>query len=470
MQIDPFGLESATQNQSEKFFNKYISSFFYPEDNQNKITVVLIDEKRQSGPPSYNRQARLIKTVLDHQPKAIFIDLDYKLPHPSPDGPSKLIETLEQAKVPVYLAVTAEPSEVSCMHDNKEVNNLNEHKESKDFTNLVYKGVRVDGKESNDKIQRTITNWSKCKNKYPLRFKTKEVSENDGYISTPAFAMFEKYCEAPENNERCKEVAKIKNSKNDIPPSFLVTWGRDTSDYSAELLNSFTTPDGTDATQSKCSNYDLIEHFIAWLKYVVKIDSVQAPRSICPYTNTIVSNMFNGSPKDVDCWMRILLRDKYVFIGAAMDYDNDSIPNPINGKVPGVYLHAMAFDNLLTLGYEYYIDVNDSQIFNFVALSLMSFFIAKRERLLEDRFPEFLVVILTIVLITLPMSLLLMAFVFLFHITPSNFVALAVMPFNIKYISDNVVSEINELTKKTAGKASTKTLGFINKLRKNKKP
>ncbi|MFC0634861.1 CHASE2 domain-containing protein [Brevundimonas balnearis] len=49
----------------------------------------------------------------------------------------------------------------------------------------------------------------------------------------------------------------------------------------------------------------------------------------------------------------LLLEDKLVLIGAVFDNGNDWIPSPLHGAVPGVHLHAMALDNLLTAGPAY---------------------------------------------------------------------------------------------------------------------
>jgi CHASE2 domain len=47
------------------------------------------------------------------------------------------------------------------------------------------------------------------------------------------------------------------------------------------------------------------------------------------------------------------LSHKVVMIGSSFAYSNDLVFSPIHERIPGVYLHAMALDNLLTGGPEY---------------------------------------------------------------------------------------------------------------------
>jgi hypothetical protein len=48
----------------------------------------------------------------------------------------------------------------------------------------------------------------------------------------------------------------------------------------------------------------------------------------------------------------------YVFIGAAIDGAGDTIVSPVHGKLPGVFLHAMALDNLLSFQGRYFKTAN----------------------------------------------------------------------------------------------------------------
>jgi hypothetical protein len=68
----------------------------------------------------------------------------------------------------------------------------------------------------------------------------------------------------------------------------------------------------------------------------------------CPYTDTVPAEFLFGSPEDVREIVGPLIKDRIVLLGVAYSGSNDLVPTPIHGRLPGVYLHAMALDNLIT--------------------------------------------------------------------------------------------------------------------------
>ena len=71
----------------------------------------------------------------------------------------------------------------------------------------------------------------------------------------------------------------------------------------------------------------------------------------CPYTRTItVGHLLNFSrDRDVDD----ALRCRTVLYGAGFQAAGDQVESPVYGRLPAVYLHAMAYDNLVTFGQGY---------------------------------------------------------------------------------------------------------------------
>lgn len=49
----------------------------------------------------------------------------------------------------------------------------------------------------------------------------------------------------------------------------------------------------------------------------------------------------------------LLLNDTIVLVGGAMSTTNDTVPTPLHGRLPGVFYHAMATDNLVEFGAGY---------------------------------------------------------------------------------------------------------------------
>jgi hypothetical protein len=78
----------------------------------------------------------------------------------------------------------------------------------------------------------------------------------------------------------------------------------------------------------------------------------QALRLACPYTRTItVQHLLTESASDWD--LRDALNGKTIFYGAGFQLTGDRVASPVFNELPGVYLHAMAYDNLVTLGHNY---------------------------------------------------------------------------------------------------------------------
>ena len=72
----------------------------------------------------------------------------------------------------------------------------------------------------------------------------------------------------------------------------------------------------------------------------------QSPSSpVCPYHSTLSMAQLGELPEQA---LAPFLAGRYVLVGANVPAYNDFANSPIHGLIPGVYLHAMALDNLLT--------------------------------------------------------------------------------------------------------------------------
>lgn len=98
-------------------------------------------------------------------------------------------------------------------------------------------------------------------------------------------------------------------------------------------------------SDTPCSPVNLAESAIRLAK--------EGPRALerdCPYSNTLsVFSLWNETSDDI----RALLTGKFVLYGAGFVGTDDWLKSPVHGNIPGVYLHAMALDNLLVFGDRY---------------------------------------------------------------------------------------------------------------------
>lgn len=89
-------------------------------------------------------------------------------------------------------------------------------------------------------------------------------------------------------------------------------------------------------------------------------DSAQAR---CPYSLTLSASDLEVSTPEDRALLAQLLRDRLVLVGANITSTGDLVQSPVHGKIPGIYLHAMALDNLITLGMRY--DREPANLLNF---------------------------------------------------------------------------------------------------------
>lgn len=83
---------------------------------------------------------------------------------------------------------------------------------------------------------------------------------------------------------------------------------------------------------------------------MISVDPLSIKRR-CPYTRTIVVESLLNSTGDPD--IEDAFKGRTVFYGGGFDFSGDLIASPVYEKLPGVYMHAMAFDNLVTYGEHY---------------------------------------------------------------------------------------------------------------------
>ena len=73
-------------------------------------------------------------------------------------------------------------------------------------------------------------------------------------------------------------------------------------------------------------------------------------REDCPSTPTVPARILLEPTEEDDVALEELLRDAVVFYGAFFHGAADAMNTPLHNDLPAVFLHAMTFDNLVTLG------------------------------------------------------------------------------------------------------------------------
>jgi len=333
--IDPFGISHASEAHSDDLFQKVASSF-YPKSAQDKIAVVLIDEQTlrsrgESWPPRYAYYQDVLRRVVKQKPAAVFMDLllEDKRSYDDSLQPSRAAmgQLLSEHPVPFYLATLDAQGEsvfagVPGVHS--AMAGWSGH--GRDYPLLVgpghyfADGQRI-GEESEAEAPEHCTSDTQPTAALLLY---KDLCASDATAGCPAF----------DEKAFCKAMA--------------VQWGRNVAPVVSDralISSSQCSPDDPSfSTRIDSAFTSLVAAFNSG-RDESAVDRVRQP---CPYAITIKEEDLTSEKAQG------LLEGRAVLIGQSLRGIHDIVESPVHGQIPGVYLHAMALDNLLNWHTSYY--------------------------------------------------------------------------------------------------------------------
>lgn len=310
--LDPFGLTSSTENASAQWLNRIFASN-YSSSGQQHVVVVLIDDayllrNNTYWPMPYSEQSKLFKRLLAYQPSALFIDLLYSHDHSrgDPRQGSQLLANVfaryQHQDIPLLLA------------------NTGQARGNDGHINVLPSFASVSTP--------TLVTWSGYGDRYPLA-----AEAPVGTLETPAFQLYRHYC----RKHACQQLPASAVESAQAPP-IAVQWGLDLAQQQAKI-----------ADTSHCTAPGTLQQLVQAIFW--KLGS--SVRANCPYTLTLSASDLEASSADDRALLKQMLRNKLILVGAHITSASDLVQSPLHGKIPGIYLHAMALDNLITQGMEY---------------------------------------------------------------------------------------------------------------------
>lgn len=294
---------------------------FYPNSGQQKVTVLTYDqqflqETGSSWPISYGQHADWVLRIVEDpqtRPKAIFLDITFTQKRDDPSV-NQLVSGLCKARneygVDVYLAALASPRDGK-LHVRSEL--------EQGVEAGCFKLVSVN--YTPDSIDRM--SWD-----YPMH---SHVGKNGWESSLPT------------NNEpelTSAALAMASGTDGLVDPkkdeSLALVWGV----VNAQPI------ENQPALFGYCRYGDM--SMFRLIPGVIRgVFNEEDSRPICPYNLTYSVAQLESLPEQQ---LSQALKDRFVLIGAVVPGQNDLVDSPVHGTIPGVYLHAMALDNLLTYG------------------------------------------------------------------------------------------------------------------------
>ncbi|MHC8409028.1 CHASE2 domain-containing protein [Pseudomonas sp. Hz4] len=350
--LDPFGLSSSSNNASAQWLNRVFASS-YKNTGQQQVAVILIDDaylmrNNTHWPMPYGEQSKLFKRLLAYKPKAVFVDFMYSHDHSlgDPTQSSQLLanvfERYRHQGIPLLLADTGQVR--------------GEEGQANTLGNLA--------KVSSP----ALVVWSGFGDKYPLAVETPL-----GLMETPASSLYRHYCQA----HSCADLPSDTQAAVQKPP-IAIQWGINLAPEQMRI-----------ADIAQCSApggffVDLAKEFFQAIFWKL----AGADQSRCLYNLTLSASDLEVSTPEDRALLTELLRDRLVLVGANITSTGDLVQSPVHGKIPGIYLHAMALDNLVTLGMNYdrepanllNFDINWLDLVEVALLGLIAAFKALHER------------------------------------------------------------------------------------------
>ncbi len=314
LSADPFGMSTAADRASENVFLR-LYPILYPGAWRDQIQVVMIDEDQlplpigeaASGewPLAFEDHAALIQRVLAFQPKAVFVDVLFDTQKGRDPGTfAALLRDLPPGE-PLVFASYRDPRKQQ----------------------RVIEPLRALPHTGNGALNGFVELTAPA-NHYQLR-------DENGRLSAAA-ALYNATFDPAQGGTKLGRNA---------PADMLLAWGN--------------TVTRADARFSECAPI-LDTAASRWAAFVTAVragverafDS-DARRAAghwerlqpCPYhSETAAREVFTGA----EATLSAKFKGAYVFIGASISGSGDLVTSPVHGQLPGVYLHAMALDNLLT--------------------------------------------------------------------------------------------------------------------------
>lgn len=272
----------------------------YNESKQDETTVLLFREKDLTDlntyfPVPWEMHAEVLGALATFSPRIVFIDFSFidRRPGENLEALAESLCMLRDAGTKVFIAAP--------YPNNQNYGVLPE---------LLHCATPVSPKVGQEEgVSGVLT--------YPLEVPL----QSNAFLPTAAFAAYQAYAGMPQ-----EAIKRFKKGDMEL------IW-----------------PSGEAALNKKwmdCSRPGLVD-----AAYKFYTDGPLSMKRRCPYTTTITAKDLLGSPGDPD--IESALKGRTVFYGGGFNLANDLFSSPVFDNLPGVYMHAMAFDNLITLNQAY---------------------------------------------------------------------------------------------------------------------
>lgn len=304
------------------------AQFSYPVQARDQITVVMYDQEflqatGSAWPISYQDHAdALLRLVADpaSRPKAIMLDITFGQERNDPT-----VSTLRQAlcsihndyKVPVFLAALPSPIDGRLMvRSGLSANQTKDEKVCFTLVGVDYVPDPLDGIAWTYQMSRHLT--------------------DAGWQSGPAVDPNSQPTYRSAAMAIAQDAAHLELGEETLPLALI--WGHNSANQAEK-------PESLAGCRPGQANW---KNLVPGVLRQIWEEAPQLP--LCPYHQTLSMAQLGVL---TEAELAPYLTNKFVFVGAQVPGYNDFADSPVHGLTPGIYMHAMALDNLLIFKSEY---------------------------------------------------------------------------------------------------------------------
>lgn len=362
--LDPFGLGDASHHRSEQATLRIMAPSY---KSSGLVTVVYLDDEyitnRQSGwPLRYGEQGRLMRALLAAKPAVLLVDLVYPHQHakgidgqgPSDDISQLLAPILKPNGTPIVFTGMALPPELVSSKPAFEfcspqfspgVDDLLDPKSM--LPDLRTRLTAAKPNEPGSQVQLGYVRWSGCADRYPFL-----LGGNPNTV-TPVFAAYRAYCDRYPTQARC-DLSPPRTRAADYLHPMIVRSGAFPPSTQAFAFDESVCQRPGKTVRGEVGFWRRAWATLQQLALSVFKDLRTDPNKQlalpCPAVTVVPMSLLETATANE--W-RELLTDKAVVLGADLSGFPDIVTTAVHGQVPGVVWHAMALDNLMSMGSDY---------------------------------------------------------------------------------------------------------------------
>ncbi len=331
---NPFGIKSASERSSSDVF-LHMAAPLYPQTGQSNIAVVIIDDtslgaEKQQFPPSFRFYGRVVDALAAAGARSILLDFNFIDERGSDQETHDFVASLGQ--LPIYLT---SPEKAVSAPTCKEVTDHNLPVLLAAMKDEPHPNIREGGRYVD------LTLKDPCADK----------NDSKSQRSSAALTLYTDYCE---RTAACRESRNnpSRNADAFVGHTLTVEWGSGFPADAEKISPTFIRLSDVCPTSGW---KQLLENIF----YYLPAGNLQKKNLLfekgCFYHPVIRAEWLLDPHRfriDEDALLAVL-KDRTVLVGAAYTGQTDTAASSVFGDVPGVFLHAMALDNLITRGADF---------------------------------------------------------------------------------------------------------------------